>query len=88
MRPLIHALLFTALFSASTFLWSLPIQDPPRPDAVAFCQHQDKDATASFCECATAFDGQLCKLDEPLPYMCKKQCGHAKSCHCCGLGQK
>lgn len=60
-------------------------QDPPRPDAVPFCQHEQESQEASFCTCATANDGDLCKSEEPLPNFCKKMCGHAKDCHCCNL---
>ena len=60
-------------------------QDPPLPDAVAFCQHTNEAADASYCSCPTAYDGQLCRSDEPLPNFCKKMCGHSRSCHCCNI---
>ena len=62
----------------------LALQDAPLPNAVQFCQHVNAKDDASFCQCPTAFDGHLCQSEEPLPNFCKRMCGHAKQCHCCG----
>lgn len=75
------------LMVLSSFSPALLPQDPPHPDAVAFCQHANEDDDATFCSCPTANDGNLCKSDEPYPAFCKKMCGHAKDCHCCGINK-
>ena len=59
--------------------------DPLQPDAVKFCQHMDNMKVASYCDCPTAYEGTLCKSEEPLPNFCKRMCGHARQCMCCGL---
>lgn len=77
--------LILALISTSFLAQGRRRPDPPLPDAVAFCQHTNEKDAASFCTCPTAYDGTLCRSDEPLPAFCKRMCGHAKNCHCCGL---
>lgn len=79
MNKLLLLALFSLPLSASAFLW----QDPPKPDAVAFCQSDNDALEETYCACPSANDGDLCRSDEPLPNFCKKSCGHAKSCSCC-----
>lgn len=77
MKKLLLALMLS-MFTAAA-------QDPPLPDAVKFCQHTNQKDEKSYCTCPTAHDGELCKSEEPLPNFCKRMCGHARDCHCCGL---
>lgn len=79
---MIHRIPFIVLLAFAGFAQKA---DPPLPDAKAFCHSMDDTKDAVMCKCATAYDGDLCKSDEPLPNFCKKMCGHAKDCHCCGL---
>ncbi len=64
-------------------LATLP-QDPPLPDATAYCAMNHKEENGK-CQCTDVeVGGAACKRnDNNRPRICKFMCGHAKSCHCC-----
>lgn len=83
-RSVVFAILAGILLGAH--LLAVVPQDPPLPDAVAFCD-MSKEIAGSVCMCTHMEEnggGVPCGADEPRPRFCKWQCGHAKSCHCCG----